>query len=461
MLKLSIAEIARVVGGEIHPRAAGAGGAVPTGHSIDTRTLESGDLFYALEGEHADGHTFVAAAASAGAAGAVVSRPVEGPAASFPQIVVDSPLSALQSLAVYLRGLVDIPVIAVTGSNGKTTTKEMIAAVLSGRLNVHKNPGNYNNQIGVPLTILGLEESDEVLITELGSNHPGEIRELAGWARPDVGVITNVGRAHIGLFGSIENIVEEKTDLLRVLPPSGRGVVNADSPAVLQKAGEIEIDIVTFGIEAHCDYRATDVDTGAGSGTLFKVAGVEVALRAPGLHNVYNALAAIAAGSLFGIGPAESARALRDFQPVRVNISREGDITLIDDTYNANPDSVRAVLSVLMGMPAGRRVFLMGEMLELGDFAAELHREVGGSLAGSGLDFFFGVGGAAWDAVDAARESGMTEERAGFFADKETACAFLSRFIKSGDAILVKGSRATGMDAVSRYIRKEAALRRK
>ena len=461
MLKLSIGDIARVVGGNTYPAAAMADAVVPAGYSIDTRTMAAGDLFFALEGERSDGHRFVGAAATAGASGAVVARPVEDAPASFIQVVVESPLAALQSLAVHVRGLVDIPVVAVTGSNGKTTTKEMIAAILSPGRKVHKNPGNFNNQLGVPLTILGLDENAAVLVTELGSNHVGEIMELASWARPDVGVVTNVGRAHIGLFGSIENVVREKTDLLRVLPPSGRGVVNADSPAVLQTAKEIGVNIVTYGIEAACDFRATNVEMTAAPGSRFDVCGTTVSLRAPGVHNVYNALAAIATGTLFDVTPREAARVLEEFEPVRVAIKREGGVTVVDDTYNANPDSVVAVLGVLGTLDAERRVFVMGEMLELGDFAAELHREVGTGVAASGLDYFFGVGGAVWDAIDAARKAGMPEDRAGYFADKETACSFLSRFIKSGDAILVKGSRATGMDAVSEYILKEAALRRK
>jgi UDP-N-acetylmuramoyl-tripeptide--D-alanyl-D-alanine ligase len=459
MLKLSIAEIAGAVGGKVCGPPEAAAAAVPTGYSIDTRTLASGDLFFALEGEHSDGHRFVADARARGAVGAVVARAADGLAAPFAQIVVESPLTALQRLATHMRGLVDIPVVAVTGSNGKTTTKEMIAAVLSPSRRVHKNPGNYNNQIGVPLTILGLDETAEVLITELGSNHVGEIRELAAWARPDVAVITNVGRAHIGLFGSLENVVREKTDLLRVLPPSGRGVVNADSPAVLQTAREIEIDIVTYGIEAACDFRATDIDVGGGSGATFRVGDARVTLRAPGLHNVYNALAAIAAGTLFDVAPREAARALEKVEPVRVDIHTQGGITLIDDTYNANPDSVRAVLGVLQSLPAERRVFVMGEMLELGDFSTELHREVGAGLPSAGVDYFFGVGSAVWEAVHAARQAGMGEDQAAFFADREAACAFLNRFIKAGDAVLVKGSRATGMDMVSDYIRREAALR--
>ncbi len=461
MLKLSIAEIARVVGGEIHSPAPAADIAVPSGYSIDTRTMAAGDLFFALEGERSDGHRFVGDAAAGGASGAVVARPLEGLGPSFVQVVVDSPLAALKRLAVHVRGLIDIPVIAVTGSNGKTTTKEMIAAVLAPGRRVHKNPGNFNNQIGVALTILALDETAEVLITELGSNHAGEIMELARWARPDVGVVTNAGRAHIGLFGSLENVVREKTDLLRVLPPSGRGVVNADSPAVLQTAREIGIDIVTFGIEAACDFRATEIEMIAGPCSTFKVGSTRVTLRAPGVHNVYNALAAIATGTLFGVSPREAARALEEFEPVRIVIRRQGDVTVIDDTYNANPDSVRAVLSVLLGLPAGRSVFVMGEMLELGEFSQELHREVGAAVAAAGVDYFFGVAGAVWDAVDAARQAGMAQDRAGYFADKETACTFLSRFIRPGDAILVKGSRATGMDAVSGYILREAALRRK
>ncbi len=458
MLRLSIAEIAGVVGGKFTPREAAA--AVPTGCSIDTRTLEAGDLFFALEGERSDGHRYVGRALASGASGAVVASRVEGLDASFAQIVVDSPLAALGRLAVHVRGLVDIPVIAVTGSNGKTTTKEMTAAVLSTSLRVCKNPGNYNNRIGVPLTVLGLVEDDEVLITELGSNHAGEIRDLASMVRPDVGVITNVGPAHIGLFGSIEKIVEEKTDLLRVLPPSGRGVVNADSPAVLQMAKEVGVDMVTFGIESDCDWRATGIEVTDAPGTVFTVNGVRVTLGVPGVHNVYNALASIAVGALFEVDPAEAARALATFEPVRVHIRRRGGVTLIDDTYNANPDSVGAALGVLRDLPAGRRVFVMGEMLELGDQSAGLHRDVGSRVLEAGVDFFFGVGGMAWEAVDAAREAGMKEDHADFFADREAACAFLGRFIKPGDAVLVKGSRATGMEAVSRYIQGEAALRR-
>jgi UDP-N-acetylmuramoyl-tripeptide--D-alanyl-D-alanine ligase len=325
--------------------------------------------------------------------------------------------------------------------------------------------------------MLGLDESAELLLTELGSNHAGEIMELARWIKPDVGVVTNAGRAHIGLFGSLENVVQEKTDLLRALPPSGRGVVNADSPAVLQTAKEIDIDTVTFGIEADCDFRAVDIrTTGAGGtapaeggvcgavtavpGVTFTVRDTEVNLRAPGVHNVYNALAAIATGTLFDVGPAEAARVLREFEPVRVAVHTGGGITLIDDTYNANPDSVSAVLSVLTSAPAERKILVLGEMLELGDFSVDLHREVGARVASAGVDCFFGVGGGVMDAVDAARKAGMTEGNVGFFADKEAACAFLGRFVRQGDAVLVKGSRATGMDGISDFMRTSLMSRR-
>ncbi len=477
MLKLSIAEIAVAVGGEIGPSAEAADSIIPTGYSIDTRTLAAGDLFFALEGEHTDGHRFVGDACARGAAGAVVARPAEGLGASFAQVVVESPLRALQDLAIHVRSLVDIPVVGVTGSNGKTTTKEMMAAVLSSKYRVHKNPGNYNNRIGVPLTILGLDESAELLVTELGSNHMGEIMELARWTKPCVGVVTNAGRAHIGLFGSLENVVREKTDLLRALPPSGRGVVNADSPAVLQSAKEIDIDTVTFGIKAECDFRAVDIRSEgagiaargerggcgaatAGPGIVFTVGETEVRLRAPGVHNIYNALAAIATGTLFDVAPSEAARILEEFEPIRVAIHTGGGVMLIDDTYNANPDSVRAVLSLLTSAPAERKILVLGEMLELGEFSVELHREVGAEVASAGVDYFFGVGGAVRDAVDAARQAGMSEGDAAFFADKEAACGFLSRFVRSGDAVLVKGSRATGMDQVSDFLRTSLVFRR-
>ena len=473
MPKLSIGEIARAVGGEVRPVGDEAGAVTPTGYSIDTRTMAAGDLFFALAGVHSDGHLFVGDALAGGAAGAVVARHITGLDPSFAQVVVESPLKALQKLAVHVRRAYDIPVIAVTGSNGKTTTKEMITAIISTKLRVHRNPGNYNNQIGVPLTILGLDESAELLVTELGSNHAGEIMELARWAEPDVGVITNVGRAHIGLFGSLENVIREKTDLLRVLPPSGRGVVNADSPAVLQTAKEIGIHTVSFGIEADCDFRATDIRTvGADAGalreagpeahpgTVFNVGDTEVRLMVPGLHNVSNALAAITTGTLFGVSPAEAARVLEGFEPLRVTVRTGGGITLIDDTYNANPDSVRAVLGVLRGLAGERKIFVLGEMLELGDFSRDLHREVGTETAAGGIDCFFGVGGAAREAVDAARQAGMAEAVSDFFGDKASACAFLRQFLKPGDAVLIKGSRATGMEEVSNFIHAHVMSRR-
>jgi UDP-N-acetylmuramoyl-tripeptide--D-alanyl-D-alanine ligase len=467
MLNLSISEIARIVAGRVRPEGI-PGGTVPAGCSIDTRSMSPGDLFFALKGEHADGHEFVAEAAARGAAGAVVERPVALAGAGLPQVVVDSTLDALRRLAAHVRGRVDIPVVAVTGSNGKTTTKEMTAAVLSLRHAVHKNPGNYNNMIGVPLTLLGLEESTDLLITELGSNHMGEIMQLARLVRPEVGVLTNTGRAHVGLFGSFENAVREKTDLLRALPPSGRGVVNADSPAVLQAAKEIDIDIVTFGIEAECDFRASGIKMGAAAGpagpsgpgmaSAFTVGGTEVRLPAPGRHNIYNALAAIATASLFGIGPDEAAGVLKDFEPVRLRIEKKAGITLIDDTYNANPDSVRAVLEVLLAAEAERRIFVMGEMLELGAFAAALHREVGADVAGAGVDAFVCVGPAAREAADAARETGLVE--AVHFDAKDGARDYLRGRIMPGDAVLVKGSRATGMEEISDFIRRDLMLRR-
>jgi UDP-N-acetylmuramoyl-tripeptide--D-alanyl-D-alanine ligase len=451
MPELKLREIAGIVGGEVMGKPLPMVSAA--GYSIDTRLVKKGDLFFALKGEARDGHEFVKDAYGKGAAGAVVERVVQGVPPEFGQIVVPSVLEALQKIASHVRSLTRIPVVAITGSNGKTTTKEMVAHLLATRMVVKKSPGNFNNHIGLPLSILGLEKRDEVLVVEMGSNHRGEIARLCEIAKPQVGAVTNIGRAHIGLFGSIEAIAAEKTDLVRSLGPDGRAVVNADDQALMAALEETGVAVTRFGIDAPAEFRASDVRMTDGLGAAFTVKGSTITLGSSGIHNVYNALAAIAAASLFGVSVDEAARALPGYQPMRMRVASYGGITLIDDTYNANPDSVAAALDVLSLMRAARRVFIMGEMLELGPASERLHREVGSYVAASGIDLFIGIGGFTRKAVEEAMVRGMKPVKVLYFDTKADAKQALQQAIKQDDVVLVKASRMAGLEEISDFLK--------
>ncbi|MFH1312877.1 MAG: UDP-N-acetylmuramoyl-tripeptide--D-alanyl-D-alanine ligase [Candidatus Eisenbacteria bacterium] len=456
MLNLSIDEIVKITGARVALDKGLPANLVVTGYSFDTRRLEEGDLFFALEGERRDGHTFVGEARTRGAVAAVVSHPVEGAGEDFVQIVVESPLAALQSIASHERGRLDIPVVTISGSNGKTTTKDMLAMLLASKMRVHKSPGNFNNHIGVPLSLLGLDDADQVLVIEIGSNHRGEIRNLCEIARPTVGLVTNVGRAHIGYFGSVDEIAREKTDILRCLEPGGTGIVNADDPLLLSAIAGIDVDLLTFGVKEAADFRATDIRQIDGRGAEFSVNGVAMRLRSPGLHNIYNATAAIAAAGLFDISPDDAGRILTDFEPLRMKVMKAADLTIIDDSYNANPDSVKAALDVFSSMGKTRKVFVMGEMLELGDSADRLHREVGTWVTSSGVDVLIGIGGLTRATVDEARASGMSPESALFFEDKTDAMQQMSHLIAPHDVVLVKGSRMAGLEEICDLLKQQA-----
>jgi UDP-N-acetylmuramoyl-tripeptide--D-alanyl-D-alanine ligase len=449
MPRLDLGEIAAIVGAKAaSPLPAGP----VAGYGIDTRLLAPGEVFFALKGETRDGHGFVKEAWEKGAAAAVVESPIEGLPWGFPQLAVKSSLEALQKLASHVRGGLAVPVVSITGSNGKTTTKEMIAHLIASRMRVRKSPGNFNNHIGLPLSILSLEDGDQVLVVEMGSNHSGEIAALCRMARPDVGVITNVGRAHVGLFGSLEAIAEEKTDLARGLAPGGKVVANADDPTLMAALKPVPVPVTTFGIVADADLKASDVRAHGGEGATFTVAGARVALRAQGVHNVYNALAAIAVAGLFGVTPGRAAELLPGYEPMRMKTAVCGGVTVIDDTYNANPDSVAAALQVLAGIEGARRVFVMGDMMELGAAAQELHREVGARVARSGIEVFVAIGEQAQLAADEARAA-MDAANVHDFATRADARRDLARIIRPGDVVLVKASRASQLEEIVDLLR--------
>jgi UDP-N-acetylmuramoyl-tripeptide--D-alanyl-D-alanine ligase len=453
MRELSIMEITNIVGGSIVSGRERGGDSFRGGFAFDSRLLRPGDLFFALKGETRDGLDFVAGAQAGGAAAAVVAERVEGLPAGFIQIKVGSPLDALQQLAIHARESIRVPVIAISGSNGKTTTKEMLAHILSGTKSVFKSPGNFNNHIGVPLTILGAPLESEVLVMELGSNHRGEIARLTKIARPHFGVITNVGLAHIGFFGSVEEIANEKSDVLRHLEPGGTGVVNADDRNLERALADIDAPLVTFAVERGAQFRASGVEPLPGGGSAFKVAGQQVRIKVPGLHNVYNALASIAAASLLEVEVRASAGALESFEPVRVKTISAASITIMDDSYNANPDSVRAAADILSATPASRRVFILGEMMELGSESERLHREVGEMLAGSGTDILIGIGGLTRLAVEAAASAGMGWGSALFFETKAEAKNHIADALREGDVVLVKGSRLAGLEEICEFLK--------
>ena len=429
--------------------------AVPvTGVSIDSRTLGVGEAFFAIEGHRLDGHAFLADAAGRGAACLVVHALHDDIPANVPLVLVEDTTKALGRLAAFHRARFSVPVVAVTGSNGKTTTTELAAAVLGTRLHVLRPASSFNNQWGLPLTLLRLAPEHEALVLEIGSNRPGEIAYLAGLAAPTVGVVTTVAQAHTEFLGSLDGVREEKAALVRAVPPEGCVVLNADDPRVAGMARDARARILTYGLASSATVRAVDgvVEEGAGLGFTLEAGGERerVALAFAGRHNVTNALAAAATGVALGFPLAEIARGLAGARPVagRCVWRETGAVRILDDTYNANPVSLRAALATVAAgrQPDGRLVIVLGDMLELGAIAEEAHREAGRAVAAAGADEFVGVGRLAALAVEAARLGGLAE--AHHAMTFEDTVAHLLKRLAPGDTVLVKGSRGMRMERV-------------
>jgi UDP-N-acetylmuramoyl-tripeptide--D-alanyl-D-alanine ligase len=425
-------------------------GMLVSGWSVDSRTIEPGDLYFALRGPSNDGHDYVAAALAKGAAGAVVDHAMDN---SRKTLVVRDTLAALQSLARWARKRWGGQVIGVTGSAGKTTTKDAIATMLSSGMRVGKTIGNLNNHVGLPLSILRLPDDSQAAALEMGMNHAGEIRALAGIARPNVGVVTNVGYAHAEFFDGIEGVAAAKHELIEELPADGVAVLNADDPRVVgqadslpQRAGYQPAPRVTFGFSEGANVRAANLELTPDC-SRFDVNGVPFEIPLVGRHGVMNALAAIAVAGVYGIPPDRLTEVARQLQPGKMRgekIQRNG-ITILNDCYNANPEAIRAMVDVLGATPARRRLAVLGEMLELGRSAEPLHRELGNYIAGRGIDVLIGIRGASRHMVDEAVRAGMSGA-AYFFEDPETAGEFLLREVREGDAVLFKGSRGVAVE---------------
>ena len=429
-------------------------GMVVSGWSVDTRTLEPGDLYFALRGPSHDGHAFVEVALQKGAAGVVLDHAMDGVRHA---VIVKDTLAALQSIAKWARSRWGGQVIGVTGSAGKTTTKDAIAHLLSAEMKVGKTIGNLNNHVGVPLSILRLPDDCQVAVLEMGMNHAGEIRALAEIARPNVGVVTNVGYAHAEHFDGVEGVALAKRELIEELPAEGVAVLNADDPRVASFADGKKA--VTFGFSATADVRAERLEL-APDRSRFEVDGARFEIPLAGRHGVMNALAAIAVAGLYNIPPqrlVEPARSLRPGKMRGEKLERRG-MTILNDCYNANPEAVRAMVDVLGATPGRRRLAVLGEMLELGPLAEPLHREIGSYVAGRGIDVLIGIRGASRHMVDEAVRAGMSGA-AYFFEDPQAAGDFLRGEAREGDAILFKGSRGVAVEKAMERLLADAAGR--
>jgi UDP-N-acetylmuramoyl-tripeptide--D-alanyl-D-alanine ligase len=418
------------------------------GYSIDSRTVGAGQLFFAVKGERLDGHDYVEQAMEKGAAAAVVRRDQLGRYRRKTQLLaVEDTLGALQTLATAVRRLWGKPLIAVTGSAGKTTTKEAIAHLLGARFRVLRSEGNFNNHFGLPLMLLKLEPDHDLAVIEMGMSHAGEIRALAEIAQPDIGVVTNVAAVHLEFFDSLAGIARAKYELIESLSASGTAVLNADDEYVSQFGRGFKGKVVRYGIAATADVRAEKIQSKGTGGTEFDVVvgGVREPARLAllGEHNVWNALAAVAVALERGLKLSESIRALSTLAPAdkRGQVLQVGNITVIHDCYNSNPKALEAMVDALATMPAGRRIVVAGEMLELGPGGDELHRHAGEHIAGKKMDVLLGVRGLAESMVEAAK--GIHAE---FVASAEEAGEWLAREAREGDVILLKASRGVKLE---------------
>jgi UDP-N-acetylmuramoyl-tripeptide--D-alanyl-D-alanine ligase len=493
MIRLSLAEVAQVTGGELHGGAAGSA-VVTGGVTLDSRSVAAGDLFVAFAGERVDGHDFLGAAATAGAVGALTTRPDD----ALPCVVVADPVEALGRLAagVHARLVEGRPTTAagasqrgtseertgarsgagghglvtlgITGSSGKTSTKDLLGQVLAAAGPTVSPPGSFNNDIGLPLTVLSADESTRYLILEMGARGRGHIARLCRVAPPRIGVVLNVGSAHLGEFGSPDGIAQAKGELVEALPDDGTAVLNADDPRVLGMATRTRARVMTTGRGPDAEVRATGVsldDTARARFTLV-VPGEEhpVALQVVGEHQVDNALSAAGAALAAGMPAADVAAALSSAgarSRWRMEVERRPDgVTVVNDAYNANPESMRAALAALTQLPGTRRIAVLGAMAELGPDAAAEHERLGRDAAGAGIDLVMAVGADAVGIAAGASTAGVrAREESVHVPDRAAARELLATLLRPGDVVLIKASRSYGLELLAADLLSDGADR--
>ncbi len=426
------------------------GDEIARGYSIDSRTIQPSEIFFAVLGERLNGHDYVEQALAKGALAAVVRK---NEAARFggkaKLLAVDDTLVALQTLATVVRKIWRKRLVGVTGSAGKTTTKEAIAHVLSTKYRVLKSEGNFNNHFGLPLMLLKLEAEHDIAVIEMGMSHAGEIAALAKIAGPDIGVVTNVAPVHLEFFKSISGIALAKRELIESLPLDGIAILNADDEHVSQFGKSFQGRTVTYGLAQDADVRAENIQTQGFEGSIFDVvvAGARQKARFPlvGAHNIHNALAAVSVALQRGFDLTAATEALATLSPQekRGQVIQLGNITVINDCYNSNPKALTAMVEALSTMPAKRRIVVAGEMLELGNEGEEMHRAAGRDIAARNIDILIGVRGLAQSMTEAANQAGM---RSGFMASAEEAGEWLAHETRDGDLVLLKASRGVRLE---------------
>ena len=449
-MKLTAQQIAQACGGRL---LCGDPQTEITSFSTDSRSIQPGCLFVPIKGERTDAHIYIEATLAAGAAGTFTQYDNAPQGDSHPWILVEDTREALQKTAAWYRSHFHIPVVGITGSVGKTTTKEMVALAFSAGYHTMRTQGNQNSQIGLPLTLFQLEPEHEAAVIEMGMSEFGEMSRLSAMAHPTMAIMTNIGLSHIGQLKTQENILHEKLHITDGFGPENLLLINGDDPFLASVQGKTPFPVVTYGLGEGCAYRAEQVHAGE-SGTSFVL--VHEQLRLPvflpafGIHMVYNALAAIAAAEWAGIQPQDAAKALEGYRPLAMRQQRyeANGVTVIDDTYNASPDSMIGGIDVLYAIKAeGRRIAVLADMLELGEASAEAHRKVGRHCGEKGVDLLLTIGSEAAQIAAGAKEA-SAEIVCREFMDNPSALAFLKETVRPGDVVLVKGSRGMHTDEI-------------
>lgn len=432
------------------------------GYSIDSRTIQPNELFFAVKGDRFDGHDFVQQALEKRAVAAVVSR---HQLARYPQtnriLPVENTLTALQELATAVRKIWGKTLVGITGSAGKTTTKDAIAHVLASRFRVMKSEGNFNNHFGLPLMLLKLKPEFDIAVIEMGMSHAGEIRALATIARPEIGVVTNVAPVHLEFFDSLAGIARAKYELIESLPADGNAILNSDDDYVSQFGRGFKGKVVMYGTKPAANVRAENIRLNGASGSEFDIVVGGSRQRARfslvGEHNILNALAAVAVGLEKGIALPGAAAALESIGPSdkRGEVLQLGNITVVNDCYNSNPKALAAMVDALAAMPAKRRIVVAGEMLELGPSGEAMHRDAGRQIAERKIDVLVGVRGLAHAAVQAAQEAGI---RAEFVDTPEEAGDWLAREVRAGDVVLLKASRGVKLEKALEILKSQSVV---
>jgi UDP-N-acetylmuramoyl-tripeptide--D-alanyl-D-alanine ligase len=446
MIKISVRELLKITKGKLL-KSGVVSEQQAKGVSIDSRTLQKGNLFIAIKGENQDGHKFIPQAFEKGAALALAERTeVRGLSQeNLPIIVVEDTKKVLYDLAWWYRKKFDLPTVAITGTNGKTTTKEMGSAVLSRKYKVLKSPKSYNNLIGIPLTLFEIGPEAEILVLELGMSSLGEIAQLTELTQPDWGVITNIGPAHLEFMKSLENIAKAKFELVDNMAKDKTLILNADDSFLSKRIKQEKRKVITFGIENQANYRATSIDSNGNGHYHFKVNHQpQIKLKILGKHNIYNALAAFALGKELGVDEDLIRQSLENYKPARLRMElfRVKGVNLIDDTYNANPISMQKALEILTQVKSrGRKIAVLGDMLELGEKSDEFHFNIGEKAGELNIDYLLFRGEFSKSIAVGAKQKGMDQKKIEIFKENKDISSWLFDNLKVGDTVLFKASR--------------------